>query len=78
MRGGRIWSNVSDLAGQLVFATASGWVTDTSSSLVRGGVWHGGVQENLEQTINLEVGNFWARYVNGNRKKRNFKHPHQY
>ena len=59
----------SDLAGQLVFATASGWVTDTSSSKVWGGVWHDGVQENLETKISLEVGNFWARYVNGNIKR---------
>ena len=64
--GGGAWPAGSDLAGQLVFATASGWVTNTRSYTVRGEAWHGGVQEKLESRICLKVGNFWARYVNGN------------
>ena len=68
--GGGTWSAGGGLDGQLVFATASGWVTTTTSSTVGGGIWHGGVQEQIECRINLKVGNFWARYINGNSNER--------
>ena len=61
----------SDFSDQIVFATASGCQWLAGTRVIGMGVgWQDGNQEKRKYRICLEAGNFWARYVNGNKTER--------